>query len=75
MNDEIRLPTYIAEMIEYENLAIGFIEEMDEELFLRDIKTQLAVTQCLEIVGETAGNIIKRHPDFVSKNQDVPRKK
>lgn len=49
-----------------------YIEKMNYEGFLKDIKTQDAVVRNLEIIGEATKNISN---DFKEKNPQIPWKK
>lgn len=44
----------VGDMIEHADLALDFIDDLDEATFLADIRTILAVTRCVEVIGEAA---------------------
>lgn len=45
------------DMLDYAKEAIGFVDGVTYEEFFADRRTQLAVTRCIEIIGEAAARI------------------
>ena len=62
----------IEDMLEAIGRIEGFVQGMDVETFLHDLKTSDAVIRNLEILGEAARHI---PDDVVSRHPDVPWKK
>lgn len=58
------LPDYVRQMIQGPSDALTFTEGLDEDGFMRDLRTQRAVVMSLMIVGEAAGRIITEYPAF-----------
>jgi uncharacterized protein with HEPN domain len=40
--------------------------------FALDEMRQVAVAKCIEVIGEAAGNILKRHKDFAMSHPEIP---
>ncbi|HPC90511.1 MAG TPA: DUF86 domain-containing protein [Methanothrix sp.] len=60
---------YVEDIAKYMNYALQFVEDMDFEKFASDPKTVIAVTKCIEVVGEAAKHI----PDALRiKYPDIP---
>ena len=72
MTAEDRLSDYIDQMKRGSTDALGFIEGLDEEQFLEDLRTQRTVVMSLMIVGEAASRVMAEYPDFVLANPSVP---
>jgi uncharacterized protein with HEPN domain len=49
-----------------------FVNNPSRETFLTDRRTQSAVVMRLVVVGEAAGKIMDRFPDFVADHPEVP---
>ncbi len=64
-----RDPDYVADILEMMNRVQIYIEGMDKEAFLADLKTQDAVSRCIEIIGE-ATKRLSAH--FRSENPHIP---
>ncbi|QFY60879.1 DUF86 domain-containing protein [Rhizobium grahamii] len=67
-----RLADYIDRMHAAAEQARMLTENMDEEAFLSDLRTQLAVTMSLVLLGEAASRIATSHPDFLEEHQELP---
>lgn len=67
-----RLSDYIEQMRRGSLDALTFVDGMDEDQFLADLKTQRAVVMSLMIVGEAASRVVAEYPDFASANDAVP---
>jgi uncharacterized protein with HEPN domain len=50
----------------------NFTSGMTEAAFLADAKTQDAVIRNLEIIGEAAHSVLRRHAEFASAHPEVP---
>ncbi|MGV8127649.1 MAG: DUF86 domain-containing protein [Methanothrix sp.] len=60
---------YVEDLARYMNFALQFTEDMDFDEFANDPKTVIAVTKCIEVVGEATKHI----PDsFKTKYQEIP---
>lgn len=66
-----RLSDYIQQMIQGATDALTFTEGLDEDDFLRDLRTQRAVVMCLLIVGEAAGRVVTEYPNFAEATPDI----
>lgn len=59
---------WILDVVHAAKLAIEFVGDMDQAVFMADLKTQAAVTRQIEIVGEAAkrsGEAFREaHPDI-----------
>ena len=51
---------YLADILLMAKDAVGFIEGMSKDDFSNDLKTQYAVTRCLEVIGEAAKKISEK---------------
>ena len=67
-----RLSDYIDQMKQGSTDALTFVEGMDEDQFMSDLRTQRAVVMSLMIVGEAASRIVTDYPDFAKANATVP---
>lgn len=70
--DALRIPDYLAHIIEAIERIHRYIEDMPEVAFLNDEKTQDAVIRNFEIIGEAAHNIERMHPVFATKHNEIP---
>ena len=70
--NELRLRDFLGHMLEAINRINGYIEDSTEVHFLTTPMLQDAVVRNIEILGEASNNIIKRFPEFVSANPNVP---
>ena len=68
----LRLRDYLEHILAAITRIAAFTAAMSEATFLDDAKTQDAVIRNLEIVGEAAHNVMRRHPDFVRAHPTVP---
>jgi uncharacterized protein with HEPN domain len=67
-----RLPDYIDHMLEATEQAMIYVEGMPKGDFLEDKRTQQAVVLNVIVIGEVATKILQDHPDFASKQSQVP---
>lgn len=70
--DKARLVEYLNHIVEAISLIEIYIDDMDEQQFFDDKKTQDAVIRNLEIIGEASNNISKYHAEFAAKYSQVP---
>lgn len=63
---------YLEHILEAVDLALSYVEGMDQQTFLRDRKTQQAVIYNIVIIGEAASRIINEHPDFTESTPEIP---
>ncbi len=71
-NNELRVPDYLAHILQAIERINTYTSDMDELGFLENLLVQDAVIRNIEIVGEAARNIEKHYPDFTSVHNDVP---
>lgn len=72
MSAEDRLSDYLNQMKQGSTDALAFVEGMDKDEFMADLRTQRAVVMSLMIVGEAASRIVLDYPDFANTNAEVP---
>lgn len=72
MNDRQRLPVYLDRMATAIAQARGFLQGLDFETFRSDLRSQMAVTMALILLGEAAARISTRFPDFVQAHPEIP---
>lgn len=70
--DKLRIPDYLAHIVEAIQRIHRYVEDMDEVRFLNDPKTQDAVIRNFEIIGEACRNIELHHPGFAATYPEVP---
>ena len=68
----LRLQDYLQHIIEATERIAAYTSGLDRAAFLLDARTQDAVLRNLQIIGEAAQNIRRRHPDFVTAHPEVP---
>lgn len=68
----LRLHDYLQHMIAAMGRIGAFTADMDHAAFMADIKTQDAVIRNLQIIGEAAQNIRRRHQDFIATHPGLP---
>lgn len=71
-NDPLRVPDYIAHILEAINRIYTYTEDIDEVGFLTNKLVQDAVIRNIEIIGEAARNIQKHHPEYATLHDEVP---
>ncbi|CDW92427.1 MULTISPECIES: DUF86 domain-containing protein [unclassified Thiomonas] len=69
---ELRIPEYIAHILEAIGRIAQYTEAMDEESFLRNILVQDAVIRNIEVIGEAACNIERASPAFIADHHGTP---
>jgi uncharacterized protein with HEPN domain len=67
-----RLHDYLEHMLTAIGRIANFTSDMTMAAFLRDTKTQDAVIRNLEIIGEAAHNVLRRHAEFASAQPQIP---
>jgi uncharacterized protein with HEPN domain len=67
-----RLIDYIDRMQAAAEQARALTDGMSEKDFLADVRTQLAVTMSLVLLGEAAARIGADDPDFLSDHAEIP---
>lgn len=67
-----RLSDYLQQMTQGATDALTFIEGMDQNDFMTDLRTQRAVVMSLMIVGEAASRVLAEYPSFAEANAKVP---
>ncbi|WP_105384255.1 HepT-like ribonuclease domain-containing protein [Neorhizobium alkalisoli] len=67
-----RLREYLDQMRSAAFRACEFIGDMEQETFLSDIRTQMAVAMALVLIGESAARIMTHHPDFPVEHPEIP---
>jgi uncharacterized protein with HEPN domain len=72
MSPSLRLRDYRQHMLSAIGQIGNYTAGMGRDAFMRDAKTQDAVLRNLQVIGEAAHNIRRRHPDFVAANPEVP---
>ena len=70
--DALRVPDYLAHIVEAIDRIHRYVDGMAEDAFLADEKTQDAVVRNFEILGEAAHNVEKLHPAFATRHAQVP---
>ncbi len=68
----LRLHDYLEHMLAAIVRIKQFTAAMTQKTFLADAKTQDAVIRNLEIIGESAGTVLRRQPDFARTHSTVP---
>lgn len=67
-----RLPDYLREM----HQAITWIQEMTENMskdeFMSNIMAQLAISKCIDILGEKANRIQEDYSSFTKHHPEIP---
>ncbi|OZB70456.1 DUF86 domain-containing protein [Thiomonas sp. 13-64-67] len=69
---ELRIPDYIAHILEAIERIAEYTAGMDEDGFLRNKLVQDAAIRNIEVIGEAARNIEKASPGFVAKHHSIP---
>ncbi len=67
-----RLSDYLEHIRQAASDACSFAQDMDQDAFLGDRRTQQAVVMSLVIIGEAASKLMDQHPDFAAAHPDVP---
>lgn len=67
-----RLREYLDQMHSAALQACDFVAGMEQEAFLADVRTQMAVGMALILIGESAARIMTSHPDFPVDHPEIP---
>ena len=70
--DLLRARDYLEHILEAIERIARYVEDMSEDRFLDDEKTQDAVVRNFEIIGEASRNMIRNYPDFTQMHPEVP---
>jgi uncharacterized protein with HEPN domain len=70
--DFLRIPDYLAHIVEAIERIDRYLADTDEVAFLNDPKTQDAVVRNFEIIGEAAHNIERHHAEFAAAHPEIP---
>ena len=74
MNDDVRLNTHVAQMLESIELAMSYVEGLSQDEFIADRKTQQAAVLNLIVIGEIATKIERDFPEFATTHSHIPWK-
>ena len=74
MSADLRIDDYIKHIEDYATEAMVFIEGISKEEFLKDRKTQQAVTLNLITLGEISTVLKNKYPNFLEIASDIPWK-
>lgn len=66
------LKDYLDQMRSAALQACCFVEGLTADAFLADIRTQMAVSMALVLIGENAQRIFIHHPDFPADHPQIP---
>jgi uncharacterized protein with HEPN domain len=72
MNKALRVPDYLAHILEAIERIEEYVSDMDETAFLASKLVQDAVIRNIEIVGEASNNIQRVDPAFTAKHDNIP---
>ena len=61
----------LADIVLWGERIVRFLEGVSKEKFSRDEMCQLAVSKCIEVIGEASGSILKRDPDFANAHPEI----
>ncbi len=70
--DELRIKDYLSHLLEAIERINRYVENISEDQFYRDEKTQDAVIRNFEIIGEASHNIERYHIDFAAEHPELP---
>ena len=70
--DALRIPDYLAHMLEAIARISHYTEDIAEYQFLTNSLVQDAVIRNIEILGEAARNMTRYHSDFVAIHASIP---
>ena len=74
MNEDVRLNTHVAQMLESVELAMSYVDGLSQADFVADRKTQQAAVLNLIVIGEIATKIERDFPEFASQQSQIPWK-
>ena len=74
MNEDVRLDTHVAQMLESVELAMSYVDGLSQADFVADRKTQQAAVLNLIVIGEIATKIERDFPEFAIQQSHIPWK-
>lgn len=72
--DDLVLIDYLEHILQAIGRIQSYLAGVDQASFLDNEEKQDAVIRNLEIIGEAAGNVQRRFPEFVSRHKNLPLK-
>lgn len=70
--DRGRLLDHVEQMEEAAGQAILFVSNSGKDEFLGDVKTQMAVSMALVILGESVARVLKLNPHIADDHPEIP---
>lgn len=70
--NDLRIPDCLDHILQAIGRIRRYIRNITESEFLADEEKQDAVIRNIEIIGESARNITRSHPDFAARHSEVP---
>ena len=67
-----RLSDYLAHIVEAIERIGQYVQDMDEQAFTNDQRTQDAVIRNFEVIGEACNNVAKQFPTYAESHPEVP---
>ncbi len=61
----------LEQMLQEAKTALFFVEGMEKAEFVKDIRTQHAVSMCLLAIGEMAARIARDHPGVIERRPEI----
>ncbi len=74
MNEDVRLNTHVAQMLESVELAMSYVDGLSQAEFVADRRTQQAAVLNLIVIGEIATKIERDFPEFATAHSQIPWK-
>lgn len=72
MNKALRVPDYLAHILDAIERIEEYVSDMDEMAFLGSKLVQDAVVRNIEIIGEASNNIQRVDPAFAAQHDNIP---
>ena len=72
MNKALRVPDYLAHILNAIERIERHLADVDEVRFLESELVQDAVIRNMEIIGEAANNILRVDADFAAAHREIP---
>lgn len=72
MNKALRVPDYLAHILDAIERIEEYVSDMDEMAFLDSKLVQDAVVRNIEIIGEASNNIQRVDPAFAAQHDNIP---
>ena len=70
--DKLRIKDYLTHIVDAIDRINRYLENLSEDEFHGDEKTQDAVIRNFEVIGEASRNIERYHADFAAQHPEVP---